>query len=237
MPRRARMKKVIIPPDIITLLVQRHSFLHRADIQIFTADSNEEALDIHRQEKANLIIAHLSCQELSSRTFCSLVREDKELSGALIILICSQISSDIEESSQCKAHAVVTKPISEESLLEKARQLLDVSVRASYRVLLNVAVEGSVHDTAFFCRSEDISATGMLIETDQDLKKGNRVLCSFFLTTGPQIRVTAEVVRRLEGRRVPGTNRYGLKFTNLTSAVRRTLKEFIDTRISAQPSS
>jgi response regulator RpfG family c-di-GMP phosphodiesterase len=227
---RENMKKVLLAPDVITLLVQQQSFLNRADLQVFTADSNEEALDIHREEKVNLIINHFTAQEMSTERFCSVVREDKDLSRVSVLIICAKIRSDIEASERCKANAVMTRPMDPALLLEKAQLLLDISSRTSFRILLNVSVDGTIGNTSFFCRSENISATGMLIETDQILAKGDGIACSFFLPGGMRIQTTAEVMRNIRQTYGSGHHQYGLRFTRLTPEAKRALADFVETR-------
>ena len=224
------MKKVLLAPDVITLLVQQQSFLNRADLQVFTADSNEEALGIHREEKVNLIINHFTAQGMSTERFCSVVREDKDLSRVSVLIICAKLQSDIEASERCKANAIMTRPMDPAILLEKAHQLLDISSRASFRILLNVSVDGTIGNTSFFCRSENISASGMLIETDQLLAKGDIIACSFFLPAGMRIQTTAEVMRSIRQGYVPGPHQYGIRFTRLTAEAKRALADFVETR-------
>ncbi|HLE40558.1 MAG TPA: PilZ domain-containing protein [Nitrospirota bacterium] len=224
------MKKVLLAPDIITLLVQQQSFLNRSDLRVFTAETNEEALDIHREEKVNLIINHFTAQEMSTERFCSVVREDKDLSRVSVIIICSKIRADIEASERCKANAIMTRPMDPAILLEKAHQLLDISSRASFRILLNVSVDGTIGNTSFFCRSENISASGMLIETDQLLAKGDIIACSFFLPAGMRIQTTAEVMRNIRQGYGSGPHQYGIRFTRLTPEAKRALADFVETR-------
>jgi len=224
------MKKVLLAPDIITLLVQQQSFLNRSDLRVFTAETNEEALDIHREEKVNLIINHFTAQEMSTERFCSVVREDKDLSRVSVIIICSKIRADIEASERCKANAIMTRPMDPAILLEKAHQLLDISSRASFRILLNVSVDGTIGNTSFFCRSENISASGMLIETDQLLAKGDIIACSFFLPAGMRIQTTAEVMRNIRQGYGSGPHQYGIRFTRLTAEAKRALADFVETR-------
>lgn len=221
------MKKVLLAPDIITLLVQHKSFLARADMQVFAADSNEEAFAIHREEKVHLIVMHLARYGMTTEKFCSIIRDDTDLSRVSVIIICANLQSDIEESSRCKANAILTRPVNPAILLEKSQQLLDISSRTSFRVLLNVTVEGTVGNTAFFCRSENISSTGMLIETDQVLMVGDKIACSFFLPAGERIQTTAQVVRNIKQTRGFGAYQYGIMFSRVTPEEKRALADFI----------
>lgn len=227
------MIKLILSPDIKALLTQQENILDRSEVQIFTADTNEEALNIHRAEKARLIVIQLKRFGMSSRRFCSIIREDPELSRVSIVLICANIPSEVEECSQCKANAVLTRPPNTAVLLEMARELLSIASRASYRCLLSVAVDSAIDGASFFCRSVNISSTGMLIEAEHALAKGDSLTCSFFLPTGGRINVLSEVVRDSRPPYGSGANQYGLRFVQLSTEDRQKLEEFIKEQASS----
>ena len=226
------MKKVILSPDIRAQIAQRKTSLDRSDVRFFTADTNEEVLKIHRAEQAHLIITQLKRSGMSSREFCSIIREDPGLSRVSILLICANIPSELEECTRCRANAVLTRPPDTAALIEKAQEFLSISSRASYRCLLNVAVESVVGNTQFFCKSENISATGMLIETDYALARGDIVSCSFFLPGRFRIIVTAEVVREAGHAQGSGAGRFGLRFTGLSTEAEREVELFIEQKMS-----
>lgn len=225
------MIKIIVSSDIKVLIAQQKSFFDRADVQVFTADSNEEALKIHQTEKVNLIIAQQKRLGMSSRQFCSLIRENPELSRVLIILVCANIPSEIEESSKCRADAVLTRPVNTADLQEKAQDLLDIFQRAALRVLLKVTVDGTVGTLSFFCRSVNISITGMLFETEQNLVIGDMITCSFFLPATVQINAAAEVVRNIKQAHGFGPTLYGVRFTALSPETMRAVKTFVEKNI------
>jgi hypothetical protein len=82
--------------------------------------------------------------------------------------------------------------------------LLNLSWRETYRVLLNVAIEGIVSTNHFICTSLDISLAGMLIETTQTFNQGERLSCTFFLPNMTQIQLTGEIARTIQP--VPGVD-------------------------------
>jgi len=209
-------------------LQQKNSFLQRADIKVFTAASNDEALKIHRRERVHLIITQLDMPGMASEKFCSLVREDPELRAVPIILICTNNSPEIELSSRCRANTVILRPINPALILAKAQELLDITWRENYRVLISLSVDGNTKDMPFFCRSQNISTSGMLIETDKTIPQGDRVICSFFLPDSIRIQVTGEVVR-IPHQTIGATiSQYGVKFSNLTPEARQALEDFVE---------
>lgn len=218
----------MIAQDINKTLQQKNSFLKRADIKVFTAASNDEALKIHREERVHLIITQLDMPGMATEQFCSLVREDPELRAVSVIMICTNNRAEIEQSSRCRANAVILRPVNPALLLAKAQQLLDISWRETYRVLLSLTVDGNAKDTPFFCRSQNISTSGMLIETDKTLPHGDRVICSFFLPDSMRIQAAGEIVRIPQQATGSTVKQYGVKFSNLTPEARQALEAFVE---------
>lgn len=221
------MKKILVSDTVMAIIAREKSFLNRADIELFTAATNDDVLAIHRAEKVNLIIAPIDMPGMKSERLYAEIREDEELRGVSLIIICPDSPSAREKSAACKANTVLTPPVDAPLLLKHVRQLLDVSLRESYRVLLSVSVEGSNKHKPFFCRSENISTTGMLLETDRDLNTGDRLTCSFFLPDSKQIIMAGEVVRRLERSEKSGAKQYGVKFDALKPDVKNAIEHFV----------
>lgn len=225
------MKKILIAREIDELLQKRNSFLHRADMRVFTAATSDEALTIHRSEHPDLIITQLDLPGMTSEEFCALVREDPAHRDVAIIMVCANNKSARARSLRLGVQAVYRRPIKPTLVLTKAHKLLKLSLRETYRVLLSVAVEGSSCDQLFSCRTLDISTTGMLMETTLTFCQNDRIFCSFYLpdpdTT--HILATGVVVRAIQ--RAPGSdaNRYGIRFLDLSREAQTAMSAFLAT--------
>ncbi len=230
------MKKIVITDEVMTIIANEKSFLGRNDVELFMAPSNDDVLLIHKAEKTDIIIITLHQSGMKSEDLCSAIRADEVLRKVSIIIICPDNAKDIERSEQCKANVVVTHPVVPAQLLEKVQQLMDVSSREAYRVLVGVLVEGTSKDKSFFGRSGNISATGMLIETEKALEKGAHVSCSFFLPGSSQIKTKGEIVRIV--RQVAGTKsvQYGIRFITLTDEEKSAVESFIEKKAQVSTS-
>ena len=226
------MKKIILDQDINMILRKKNTFLDRADMRVFTSASTDDVLQIHRTVRADLIIINFDMPGMGIEQLCSLIRESAEHSPVSIIIVCAHTKSALKQSSHCKAEAVITRPFKPAQLLAQAKKLLNLSWRETYRVLLNVAIEGTISTNHFVCNSLDISLAGMLIETMQTFNQGDRLSCSFFLPNMTQIQVTGEIIRTIQP--VPGVdaNWYGVHFLNLSPDAAKILEAFIDTNAS-----
>ncbi len=222
------MKKILIVDDLHTSIEKEKSILNRSDFMIFTTMSSRKALELHKSENMDLIVIELDMPELNGDELCFLVRKDPQMQQVSVIIVGTDSESDMNRFKRCQANAYITKPIRPLQLLEKVSQLLDIQERKNYRVLLKVTVNGKSPTETFFCSSQNISTSGILIETDKVLQKGDSISCSFFLPGAERISVDAEIVRIAQN----GTSafHYGGRFINLRSQYRSSIDSFVKSK-------
>ncbi len=224
------MKKILLVDDLVTFVEREKSILNRTDFKIFTCTSGEEALEIHKREAIDLIVTDLDMPGISGDKLCSMIRQDKRLKEVSIIIVCANSASDRARVARCQANAQVTKPIRPLEFLETVTRLLDIPERKSYRVLLKVKVKGKSTDEPFFCTSHNISVTGLLIETDKALEKGDIISCSFFLPKSECITTDAEVMR--VAKTAENSRQYGVRYLDLNPKYRSMIDSFIKSKSS-----
>jgi len=225
------MKKILIAEALKSYIAKEKSFLKRGDITVYSAATTDDMLKVHRSEKVSLIISQIDMPGMSAEQLCAQIRNDEALRQVSLLMISPDTSSDRERASRCKPNAIMTLPVNTAQLLEKAQLLLDIPWRGSFRVLLSVAVEGDDKGNAFFCGSENISSSGLLIETDRAISKNDRVTCKFFLPGSEQIVVRGEVVRIM--RRDAGKNvyQYGIRFLEIDQSAQSLIASFVKKRV------
>lgn len=222
------MKKIVVTRELLSSLQAEKDFLSREDFRVFAASSSEDIMRIHRLEQSDLIILSLDMEGASAEDVCAALRKDEGLKRVAILIICANTRTNIDRVQICKANAYVTKPIRHEHLMQKISQLLTVPDRQSYRVLLKVRVNGKTKTDPFFCSSYNISTTGMLIETEKALEKGDIISCSFFLPNADQIVTDAEIARTAST--PDGALQYGICFVNLAPRFKTEIEKFIKRR-------
>jgi c-di-GMP-binding flagellar brake protein YcgR len=82
----------------------------------------------------------------------------------------------------------------------------------------------------------NVSATGMLIETNKFLAEGTRLSCSFYLPNAKKIQVWGKVIRSAE--QAPGGEefQYGLMFTDISAEAKQLLVDYIvKTSLKSRP--
>ena len=222
------MKKALITKDLHALLKQDSTFLNRVDILVSVSKSNDETLNIHRMEQVHLIITQLDMPGMASEQLCSLIRENDALRTVSIIMVCANDPEAIARSGRCRANAVLLQPVHPLLLMVKAEQLLDIAGREMLRVLLSASIDSQTGGESFFCRSRNVSATGMLIETNKQLVEGERLSCLFYLPNERKIQATGKIIRAVEYSAGDANRQFGVMFTEITPENRRQLADFVE---------
>lgn len=219
------MKKILLVNASRYLIEEGKSLLDRKDFQVFLAPSVMDALQIHRQERVELIVVDLHIPEMGGDILCSRIRQETDVRSVSMILICNDSKEDLEKAAISGANVWLKKPFTPRELLDQVEKLLAVCVRRGYRVLLRAKVKGSKDDTVFFCTSQNLSISGMLIETDRLLHQGDIITCSFYLPGSAHIVADSEVAR--VERMADGKYHCGVKFLELPKEFHGAIENFI----------
>jgi hypothetical protein len=75
--------------------------------------------------------------------------------------------------------------------------------------------------------TENISANGMLIKTEEPLSKDAGIFFSFFLPDGTHVSGYGEISRIVQLKTAPVTFLYGIKFTNIDPSVRSAIEAVV----------
>jgi CheY-like chemotaxis protein len=219
------MKKILLVNTSRHFFAEGKSLLDRKDFQVLLAPSAIRALQVHRDEHVNLVVSDLEMPEMGGDVLCMRIREESDVRAVSFILTCHDSPSALERASKCGANVVLKTPFSAQTLLEHVEKLLAISIRRGYRVLLRAKVISSKDDSVFFCTSQNLSTTGMLIETDRPLKQGDLITCSFYLPEASHITAEGEVVR---AEKTPeGKFHCGIRFVMLSPEHHLQIEKFI----------
>ncbi len=221
-------KKIIVATAQSSPFGKEKSILDRSDLAIFHASTGTDALNIHKTEKADMIIMDLDLPVIHGDKVCSIIRDDDEMRRVSIALLCDNNKSDIERCIEAKANAYFIRPIDPVLLDDKISQLLNIAERRTCRILIRIEVQCEVKKSSFFCSSKDLSASGILLETDKPLVKGDKITCSFFLPNSVRIMAEGRVVR--VQRKTVRTFFYGVEFVSLKHEYKTIIQTFVKSR-------
>lgn len=206
-------------------LAGRLTVLRGGAVEVRSAETAGEALELHQTNRADLIVTDLDLPDSTAERLCEALRTHEALRNVSILVACGPAESERRRAEACRANGHVVRPFEAEELAARIRGLLTVASRASYRVLTQVTTGGPSRERSFFCTSQDVSAAGMLIETNESLSVGQALDCSFFLPGPVKLVAKGRVVRQASA----GDGRhFGIQFVQLSRQDSDALARFVD---------
>jgi CheY-like chemotaxis protein len=219
------MKKIIIARNLLDDLEGSNTIFKRSGITFFPAWSSEEILNLHGVKRADLIITAAALPLMGGAKLCSRIRSDVELKYVSIMVIGDETEDSVSQCREAGANVVIRRPLEPGMLLWQVSEQLVVPHRKDMRVLLRASIKGVEGNTPFFARSQNISLSGMLLETDRVLTPGNRLTCSFHIAHSEVILTC--VVERVETT-ASKRNRYGVRFLDCDTRSLIIIENFVN---------
>ncbi len=219
------MKKLLVADSLETFIPDDTTVFNRDDIVIKYATTTEKILSMHRADRADIIIVDLDTPALGGDKLCYMIRKENELKTVSIIVVCDCNEDVTERCLSFGANAVLHKPLQPEELLGKIKDLLDIRERKIVREIIKISVTVSSGGSYFFAVAKNLSASGLLFETDRVIPVGSKVSCSFVLQR--QVVAQGEIARvsRITGR-LGKSFEYGVRFRGLGKEARKEIEDY-----------
>lgn len=227
------MKNLLVAEDLKPMMVRAMSFLKRADIAVHTAATTDDLLLFHLEKNAHLIATHPTLPGMTCEVLCNIIRRSEAMRKVSILLLCNSPVQQ-ELARRCNANAVLNCPVDTAAFAAKVQELLDVPPRRTYRVVLNIAVEGLHGNRPVMCNSENVSAGGMLIRTTEHLPPGAHISCSFYLPDGRRVSADGVIARVFRKDTAPDMTHYGVHFREFAPGAQSAIKSFVEKELLRQ---
>lgn len=211
----AKIKKVLISRGLLPLFAEKRIFLDRSAVALFTADTNDDILKTHRREKLDLIITELDLPGISSESLFDIIRGDERLRKISLIVVCRDAIAQRARCRRMNATAVFSPPVDVAQMHKKAEQFLKIAPRMNYRAAVAVAISGKFREQPVPFWTENLSASGMLIRSEEPLRQGDSIFLSFFLSDGTHVSGYGDIVRGVRISTAPNVFLYGVRFTRI----------------------
>ena len=112
-------------PHIRMLLAQTLEELEDEDVNFFTAENGEEALEIIQAENPQLVFLDVMMPKMNGMDVCRRVKKEWGLDKVFIVLLTAKGQEmDRQKGQEVGANLYMTKPFDPEVILAKARQIL-----------------------------------------------------------------------------------------------------------------
>lgn len=209
-------------------LLFQESVLRRRHGGIMTALAGSEALQKARHEQPHLVMFTYDLFDMTAPEFCVQMRSD-ETTRAISLLFVGDRANE-EHGARCLeagCNDVIYRPLQRHELDSKIVKLTSIPARRQLRTLTRVEVSVDASGRFIMGRSLNVSATGMLLETDRVLPGESGPMRLQFYLPGESnpVLVMAEVLR---SEFVGTMARYGLRFLNLGIEAQEQIARYVE---------
>jgi CheY-like chemotaxis protein len=219
------MKNILIASSSSTFIERNTYLLRRSHFRLFTAESAIETMAILNRELIDLLLLDIKLSDQTGESFCAAVCKRGFDPKTYILLVCNDSEDDFLRLQDSGADALLARPVMPLHLIKTVGQFLAVQLVRSKRVSLRVRVASKKDDIEFYCISQNISLTGMLIETSFSLELGCMIYCQFSIPGRADVETEGEIVR--SSRTMDGAHQYGVHFTSLNRRFRHEIDLYV----------
>jgi PAS domain S-box-containing protein len=139
-----REDTVLIVNDIPEQLWLMESLLSKAGYEVITAGDGQEAFDVAKRKRPDVVISDVSMPRVNGIEFCRLIRHDTELRSIPILLVSAhrRDTESVIEGLESGADDYLEIPFESTRLIAKVSRLLERSkLEANYRDLVEQATD------------------------------------------------------------------------------------------------
>ena len=117
--------RVVVVDDSATILALVAASLQRDGYELATAATGEQALDLIRSERPEVVIVDANLPGVSGYDVCRTLRDEADHPQPhVIILTAAARDADRERAVEAGANEFITKPFSPNALRERVREIL-----------------------------------------------------------------------------------------------------------------
>lgn len=219
------MKKILLVSASESFRERNTHLLERSYFLITSAASGKDALLLYQKDPVDIVVSELLLNDMGGDELCTLIRQSCSQDDFSFILVCHDIPAEIERAIKSTANYYITKPVQPVQLLKAVGDFASAKMLRSKRVPIQVRVTAGIEKREFYCTSHDISLTGILIKTAEQLKLGDQIICHFSLPGLGSIETEGEIMR--DKRELDGEHMYGVQFSGLKREYRHKIDQFI----------
>jgi CheY-like chemotaxis protein/Tfp pilus assembly protein PilZ len=177
-----RLPIILLVDDTRLLLEMEMTYLDNSQVEILTALNGEEALQIMKVRRPDLVVLDQSMPKMSGTTCCAAMRRDPDLLSIPVLMISSSISrEDQEEYTKAGCTDFLAKPVERRQFLEKIRTFIPSIERRGPRVACRTGLEMKIAGTPVSGFCEDIGLGGLYVATDFTAQEGSVISLKFRL--------------------------------------------------------
>lgn len=204
-------------------------FLLRQSFDVDRFPSATGAVELISRVPFEVLLVRYPLPDMPVERFLEEVRRDESpcLRSSLLMLTDTDREDEARRFVGLGANRTINLEASADEIQESISSVLDVAPRKSARVLARFEVRIGDSKDMILCQTENISATGMLIRTDQRYEIGTQLEFEFTLPNDQRpMRGVAEIVRHTRSGR-DSVGGIGMRFLSFAGDSQRRFHTFL----------
>lgn len=231
---RMAMSLILLVDESPVFLTVYKQFLKTVPASLLAARRADEALELCRQHKPNLIYMSFDLPDMNGAECCRQIKGDPHLRTTPVVLICDGQRPEQQQSGrQAGCDGLLNKPVERHRFLSIGKDFL-AGIREVRRSCL-VTVRCLRQGRNFNARGLDICSGGIFVETSEVLEEGEFLQLDIQLcrpsATGSWIKCTGAVAWRNERERPCKPSHpvgFGVRFTAMSVEDSGALSDFLE---------
>ena len=220
------IRMIQIDDKTVTTDLDRAGY-RKMGVFVRAAANYEEARKIMKAEKIDLVVINLDFAAVDGALITRHLKAQEDSQNVPIVLTSVRTSARVRAVAlEAGADLFVEQPLPRQYFIEKLKQLLEQRTRTNERVEGPGEAHFQVEGSDISCPIGDLSQTGMLLSTDQEIPDGTEIKVEFELPGSKKpLRIKGTVVRTL--RSLNQTNGVGIRFLEFLGDSERRLERYI----------
>lgn len=179
---RTVSKRIIVVEDVDEFMQREQSLLNRADFDLLTVRSGDEALFRARHDNPDLVILNFFMPDLNGYAVCQKLKKDPATEHIPVLIIAAHGGEDedpgrVTEAAGCDG--CVEKPIRYDDIIPAVEKLLGVPPRRNIRNKAHLSCHIEDEDGLREAVILNLTPEGVFVETDPAPWPGDIIMVTF----------------------------------------------------------
>lgn len=191
-----------------------NDFLGRSSFRLKFVETLAEAVGYLKRNSVDLIVVDLQLPDAQAEIVLQELAVFIDQGNLPAIAVSATVEPEFKiKCAEAGVKALLPKPLDLPKLVSEISHLLGAEIRQHQRFLVQIEIEGHdlFHGHRFWGTSEDVSISGILVQSKDDVAPGTKVnICFSLPKIGKRFNVEGEVVRVFNAE--SGCRQIGIKF-------------------------
>ncbi len=231
MSAQTTIKLLSLDDKTLTTDLDRAGY-RKMGVFVRAASTFADALKLLEADKIDLIVINMDHKLVNAAQVTKHLKSQEQWAGIPVVCTSVQTAAKIRNAAlEAGADLFVEQPLPREYFIEKLKQLIEQKHRTTERVAIHGEVTVALEGRTFTCPIGDLSISGILVSTEEDLTDGLNVEVEFSLPGDRKpLQVSGEVVRTIKfAKQNPDRQTgVGIRFVAFGGDAKKRLEKYIE---------